>query len=231
MTDARDALAAAASRRPAVAVAALVVLGLLVAGVVLVAAPDRRAATPLPPPPPPFLPPPSAEFVPAVPAFSDTPSDTVPRPGTSSAGRPPAPEPTATTVRPPSPPPSRGRPAPTRPPAAPVTGRYRVVQSFADGFIGEVLIVNTTARDRNWTARLAFPGNVGALRTSWVESAPQATLGRDGDAFVWTSGAPVAARSRVALRFHFTRSGSGDRPRQCTVSGSACAFAPSGDTP
>jgi hypothetical protein len=64
-----------------------------------------------------------------------------------------------------------------------------------------------------------------------VESAPQATPGRDGDAFVWASGVPVAARSRVALRFHFTRSGSGDRPRDCTVNGSTCAFAPSGDRP
>jgi hypothetical protein len=103
-----------------------------------------------------------------------------------------------------------------------VTGRYRVVSSFADGFIGEVLIVNTTDRDRNWTARLRFRDNVGELRTSWVESAPQATLTTAGAEFVWISGVPVPARSEVALRFHFSRTGSGDRPRTCTVNGAAC---------
>lgn len=187
-------------------------LGLVAAMLMITLGPDRRQAEPLPPPPGPFLPPVSA----AAPALSDPPSDRDPA-MTGAAAAP-------TSTRPA--PPSQFRPAtrpPTTPPPAPdVTGRYRVVDSFDDGFIGEVLVTNTGGRDRDWKVRLRFAGNVTALRTSWVESAPQATLTVSGGTFTWTSGVGVRAGSDVALRFHFSRSGSGDRPRSCTVNGTAC---------
>lgn len=103
-----------------------------------------------------------------------------------------------------------------------MTGRYRVVDSFADGFIGEVLVANTTGAARDWTVRLRFSDDVGALRTSWVEGAPQASLDVAGDTFVWSSGAPVAARSSVALRFHVNRSGTDEQPSACSVNGTTC---------
>ncbi|GAA3337336.1 hypothetical protein GCM10020358_13200 [Amorphoplanes nipponensis] len=115
------------------------------------------------------------------------------------------------------------RPTSAAPPAGPVRGAYRVVDSFDDAFIGEVLVTNAGARDSDWRVELRFPAAVGDLITSWVESAPQATLRRAGDSYVWTSGVPVPARGQVALRFHFSRSGSGNRPDACTVNGSACA--------
>lgn len=113
-------------------------------------------------------------------------------------------------------------PAPTTPAPGPVNGRYRVVDSFDDAFIGEVLVTNSSGRDRDWRVDLRFPAAVGELITSWVESAPQATLQRSGDSFLWSSGVPVPARGQVALRFHFSRTGSGNRPATCTVNGTPC---------
>jgi hypothetical protein len=114
----------------------------------------------------------------------------------------------------------------TTPPAAPapspVSGRYRVVDSYDDAFIGEVLVVNSSGRDAGWRVELRFPAAVGDLITSWVESAPQATLRRSGDSYIWSSGVPAPAGGQVALRFHFSRSGSGNRPATCTVNGSNC---------
>jgi hypothetical protein len=162
-------------------------------------------------------PPPAPTFLP-VPPLGLT-------PGTEA----PVPILTTTTPNPPSPARSRPRtiPAtdppetdPPRPPPSDVTGRYRVVDSFPDGFIGEVLVRNTSGRDRDWRVELRFPDDGGDLVTSWVESAPQATLSRAGDRFVWSSGVPVAARGSVALRFQF--SGTRDRPASCTVNRTAC---------
>ena len=110
----------------------------------------------------------------------------------------------------------------SRPSVGPVSGRYRVVDSYDDAFIGEVLVTNTSGGNRDWWVELRFPARVEDLITSWVESAPQATLHRSGPAFVWTSRVPVPAGGAVALRFHFSRTGSGDLPSVCTVNEAAC---------
>lgn len=101
-------------------------------------------------------------------------------------------------------------------------GTFRVLQSFSDTFIGEVLVKNTTGKARNWTVVLRFPDNVGGLRTAWVEGAPQARQRRSGDTLTFTSTAPVAARSSVPLRFQFDSSGSERRPKVCTVNAASC---------
>jgi hypothetical protein len=69
---------------------------------------------------------------------------------------------------------------------------------------------------------LRFPDSVGPLYTSWVEGAPQATLTRSGQTYVWHSGVPVGGRSSVPLRFQFARHGGGMSPSLCTVNGIAC---------
>jgi hypothetical protein len=103
-----------------------------------------------------------------------------------------------------------------------VSGHYRVTDSYPESFIGEVLIANSAGSDRDWRVELRFPAAVGDLVTSWVEGAPQATLRRSGNSYIWSSGAPVSARSQVPLRFHFRRAGSGNLPSFCTVNGAAC---------
>lgn len=162
-------------------------------------APPLAAPTSDPATPPPATPRPGA----------GAPAPSAPRPGASA---PSAPRTTAVAA-----------PAPAPPQRVDVTGRYRVMESFHDSFIGEVLVTNDGRAARQWTVELRFPGNVGGLRTSWVESAPQATLRRSGERYFWTSSVPVGAGSAVPLRFHFDRSGGGDTPSECRTNGGRCA--------
>lgn len=118
-------------------------------------------------------------------------------------------------------PPAETRPVVTAPPA-PVTGHYRVLSSYGDSFIGEVLISNSAAAPRDWTVTLTFAGNVGDLKASWLESLPQPTLSQSGQTYTWRSSVPLAPGSSGALRFDFARAGSGDTPARCMVDGAAC---------
>lgn len=193
-------------------VCALIVLLIIAAGR-FSASPEVDRAIPLPtgpaptfgPPPPP---PPVSASASATPSASAGPDRQV----TAST----SPRPTRTSTRT-SPPPTTTAPAP-----GPVGGRYSVIDSFGDGFIGEVLVGNTAARDSDWRVELRFPAAVGELITSWVESAPQASLRRSGSTYIWSSGVPVPASAQVALRFHFARSGTGNLPSSCTVNDQRC---------
>lgn len=86
-----------------------------------------------------------------------------------------------------------------------------------------MLVSNPTSAATDWVVELRFPSNVGDLRTSWVESAPQATLSRSGSTYIWRSGVPVNPGSSVALRFQFARTGAGDRPASCEVNNAPCS--------
>ncbi|GIF21411.1 hypothetical protein BJ973_005142 [Actinoplanes tereljensis] len=111
-------------------------------------------------------------------------------------------------------------PQPTTAPAAvTVSGTYRILNSYPDAFIGEVLLRNHTGTGRSWTVTLNYPG---ALVTSWLESLPQPTLVQRGTSYTWTSSVPLAAGSTGSLRFHFKLSGSAG-PENCAVNGSACS--------
>ncbi|MBQ0906322.1 cellulose binding domain-containing protein [Micromonospora sp. U21] len=115
--------------------------------------------------------------------------------------------------------PATSRPA-TRPPqgAPAVSGRYRVVQSFDGGFIGEVLIVNQAGEDRGWTVRLEFGG--GRFVTAWVEGVPQGTVRQTDGGFTYASGVDVPAGGSATLRFHLERAPTS--PQACTVDGVRC---------
>ncbi|SCG43274.1 Cellulose binding domain-containing protein [Micromonospora echinaurantiaca] len=104
------------------------------------------------------------------------------------------------------------------PPSSPLSGRYRVVNSFHGGFIGEVLIRNSSSTGRDWTARLVFPG--GRLDSAWLEGGPQGTVSRTDDGFSYRSGQDLAGGASVALRFYVEDADS--RPASCTVDGVAC---------
>jgi hypothetical protein len=189
-------------------VCALIAL-LIIAATSFTSSPEVRAV----PPAPPFLPAPAA-----TPTTSPSPTSAPPSARPGSQMRPA----TATTSPRPARSSSRATTAPA-PAPGPVSGRYRVVDSYDNAFIGEVLVANSSGRDSDWRVELRFPPAVGDLITSWVESAPQATLRRSGDSFIWSSGVPVPARGQVALRFHFSRSGSGNLPSACTVNGQGCS--------
>lgn len=123
-------------------------------------------------------------------------------------------------------PPSSAAPEPRRkavttPPD--VTGRYRVVDTYRDSFIGEVRVANTASRSRTWTVRLRF-SSTDRLRAFWVEGAPRPALARSGDTFTFTGAAPVAAGKAAPLRFHFDRDGPVPTLTACSVNGTGCSF-------
>jgi hypothetical protein len=175
----------------------LVMLGLLAFAVVsLRPTGTDLAATPAPPPvTPPFL------AGPAEPRLGDDGAATPEASPTTS------PAPRRTTARPPAP---------------PLTGRYVVVESFRDSFIGEVRVTNTSNSARAWTVRLRFPAGVGGLRAFWVDKARQPKLQRSGDLLTFTGGAPVAAGKAAQLRFQLDRDGSANQPSACSVNGTPC---------
>ena len=125
--------------------------------------------------------------------------------------------------------PTRTVPAVIRPPteatAAPpvvvtVAGKYSVLNSYDDSFIGQVLLTNRTNAPQDWVVTLTYPGS---LRTSWLESLPQPTEVQRGHTFTWTSSVPLAANSTGQLRFHFDRVGGSDDPVSCAVNGVSCS--------
>jgi hypothetical protein len=184
-------------------------------------------ATRLPEPLSPFAP--LEPLTPAsfLPAPSTSPADARPTavagsavpPGTGPRTLPTEPAGNTPTARPSHTPSRTVRPSPSPPT---MSGSYHVLQSFSDGFIGEVLVSNVSQQPQNWTVTLRFPSSVGPLNTSWVESAPQASLSTSGSTYTWRSGAPVVGGSSVSLRFHFNSSGGSDLPSTCTVNGAAC---------
>ncbi|BCB85690.1 cellulose binding domain-containing protein [Phytohabitans suffuscus] len=202
-------------------VAGVVVLaGLLVFALVsLRPDPERRGLPSAPVGTPPFLAGPSVPDAGAPTPDAATPAPSATAEATLASPRRPSPDlpPPATPATQPAPP-----PAPTQPPAE-LTGRYRTVQTFEGGFIGEVLVTNSGTAGRTWTVRLRFPSTIGPMRTFWVENAPQATLKQEGDVFAFTGSAPVGPGASVALRFQFDRTTSVTTPLTCTVNGTACA--------
>ncbi|MEU9509215.1 cellulose binding domain-containing protein [Micromonospora sp. NPDC048170] len=124
--------------------------------------------------------------------------------------------------RPPSPTPSESDGAvliaPPPSPASPMSGRYRVVQSYSDGFVGEVVVSNASSTGRGWAARLTFQD--GRLDSAWIENAPQGTAQRIDDGFTYRSGHDLAGGASVVLRFYVA--GRQSSPTTCTVDGRAC---------
>lgn len=181
-------------------------LALLVLGTVRLLPGDDRPVT-LPPPEPVFT-------LPPAPSGPQAPISLIPSPPTTTTTTSRAARSTeaATTTA------ARGA---TKPP---VTGRYRVLDSYGDSFIGEVAVTNDAGDARDWTVTLTFPDSVTGLRTSWLESLPQPTLTRDGRTFRWRSSVPLSAGATGLLRFHLERSGRGERPSACTVNGARCVI-------
>ncbi|MDR7278635.1 cellulose binding domain-containing protein [Catenuloplanes atrovinosus] len=105
------------------------------------------------------------------------------------------------------------------------SGTYRVLNSYGDSFIAEVLITNPTTGVRHWSLQIEFEDNVGELHTFWVESAPQATMSRDGALYTFISTVPLSAGASVSLRLQFNRTGEDAPPRLCTVNGATCGIA------
>ncbi|WP_406071411.1 cellulose binding domain-containing protein [Micromonospora sp. NBC_01638] len=170
---------------------------------------------------PPALPLPSVVAASSAPGLASSSAPVRPGLSVQASGLPPSA--TAGSVSPPAG--RTGAPTVTRSPSRapqgqpPVSGRYRVVQSFDGGFIGEVLIINSSAQSRGWTVWLEFSG--GRLVTAWVEGVPQGTLRQTDGGFSYVSGVDVQPGGSVSLRFHLEQTSG--TPRECTVDGVRCS--------
>jgi len=226
MRRARPSLGAAVASSPWIVVSIGVVVMVVLLVVALGSARDRRTYADGAPPEP-------AMSLPELPAAATTSS----APNSAATPVPPRPLPKSTAVLPsrPTPSPSTGvtegsRSAPSsssppapliaQPAASPVTGRYRVVNTFHGGFIGEVLLVNSGDRPSGWTVTLSFAR--GRLSSSWVEGAEQGTASFSDGVFTYRSGVDLAPGASVPLRFHYEKAGS-SRPTSCLVGTTECA--------
>jgi hypothetical protein len=106
-----------------------------------------------------------------------------------------------------------------------LSGTFRVVDTFSEAFIGEVVVANTSGRAENWQVSLQMPDTVTELRTSWVDGTPPPTVRRTGQTVVFTGAAPVTSGAVAPLRFQFARTGSLITPVTCTVNAVRCGGA------
>ena len=122
---------------------------------------------------------------------------------------------TLTPTRVPEPPPAR---------AAVLSGTFRVVDTFTDAFIGEVVVANSSGAAVNWRVSLQLPDTVTELWTSWVDGTSPPAVNRTGQTVVFTGSQPVPSGAAAPLRFQFARTG-GVTPLSCTVNDVRCAGA------
>lgn len=116
-------------------------------------------------------------------------------------------------------------PTPAAPTAAPISGTFRVVDTFSEAFIGEVTVTNASGRAVNWQVSLQLPDTVTELRTSWVDGTPPPAVRRTGQTVVFTGSQPVPSGAVAPLRFQFARTGSRIAPLACTVNDVQCGAA------
>ncbi|MEH0829598.1 MULTISPECIES: hypothetical protein [unclassified Micromonospora] len=114
----------------------------------------------------------------------------------------------------------------TRAPAPAGSGRvsahYQATSSDRDSFSAELTVRNTTGGDREWRVELLFTGNVKSIRASSSSGLSVRTQGSGW--FVLSGTSPLPAGETAVVSLTFGRSGSGDRPGQCTVNGAACTI-------
>lgn len=103
-----------------------------------------------------------------------------------------------------------------------VTARYRATSSGRDSFEARLTVTNGTGRGRNWTVRLLFTGNVKSIEAASASGVSASTQG--SGVFELRSTAPLPAGATAVVTMRFTRTGSGDRPGQCTVDGGTCVI-------
>lgn len=103
-----------------------------------------------------------------------------------------------------------------------LTGRYRVLESYRDSFVAQVVVDNDSARSRDWVVELLFPGNVKDIQASSTGSGVSVTSSNGHFTLRGTSS--LAAGESVTLRLRFDRNGTVNQPSQCTVNGIGCAI-------
>ncbi|SCG45203.1 cellulose binding domain-containing protein [Micromonospora coxensis] len=168
------------------------------------------------PAPPMYLP--RLPATPAAVASTDTPL--VVAGATRSPSVTPTPSPSVTSPRPTASP-SSSRKAGTSG-SGRVTAAYRATSSDRDSFAATLTVRNGTGGAQEWEVELLFTGNVKSIRAS--SSSGLSVRTRGSGWFVLRGTGPLPAGESAVVSMTFSRSGSGDRPGQCTVNGAACTI-------
>lgn len=113
----------------------------------------------------------------------------------------------------------------TRAPAAGsgrVSADYQATSSDRDSFSARLTVRNTTGGAREWRVELLFTGNVKSIRASSDSGLSVRTQGSGW--FVLSGTRPLPAGESAVVSMTFGRTGTGDRPGQCTVNGADCTI-------
>ncbi|GAB3189846.1 cellulose binding domain-containing protein [Micromonospora palomenae] len=136
--------------------------------------------------------------------------------------------PSRTASATPSPRASTRRPAATPTTRAPAAGSgrvsadYQATSSDRDSFSARLTVRNTTGGAREWQVELLFTGNVKSIRASSDSGLSVRTQGSGW--FVLSGTRPLSAGESAVVSMTFGRTGTGDRPGQCTVNGADCTI-------
>ncbi|GAA1782748.1 hypothetical protein GCM10009682_01040 [Luedemannella flava] len=158
-----------------------------------------------------------------------------PSPGTDGVIGSPARAPTTTKAAGPVPTtaarsrPTATRPTPTEPGTTPATatlaGTYSLDVVWTGRFQASVVLHNDTASQQSWTILLTYGSGITANAAAWVDGAPSPKVGRTGNSWTFTAGAPLAAGNGQTLRVQFDISDQkAPTSVSCTVNGRACVM-------
>ncbi|MEV4482443.1 cellulose binding domain-containing protein [Micromonospora coxensis] len=103
-----------------------------------------------------------------------------------------------------------------------VTAAYRATSSDRDSFAATLTVRNGSGSAQEWEVELLFTGNVKSIRASSSTGLSVRTRGSGWFVLRGTRALPAGESAVVSMTF--SRSGSGDRPGQCTVNGAACTI-------
>ncbi|WP_346123710.1 cellulose binding domain-containing protein [Micromonospora coerulea] len=197
----------------------VVLLGVSVLTVLLLVAvfalrgPEGRTVAP-PPAPPIYLPTVAATTASAAP--TDVPLVAVDASATPTPSASLSPSPSVSS------PPSASASTRPAPRAGTVTARYQVTASGRDSFEARLTVSNGSARSQDWRVELFFSGNVKSIQAS--SSSGLSVTSRGNGSFVLRGTSPLGAGQSATVQMRFGRTGTGDRPGQCTVNGADCAI-------
>ncbi|WP_446215876.1 cellulose binding domain-containing protein [Micromonospora sp. IBHARD004] len=188
---------------------------LLLVTLVSLRGPEQQSAVP-PPAPPIYLPTVGAMATSAPP--SDAPLvavDASASPSLSASG---TPSPRASSARPSVSASGVG----AAPRSGTLSARYQATASERDYFEAQLTVSNGSARSQDWQVELLFSGNVKSIHAS--SGSGLSVTSQGSGAFVLRGTGPLGAGQSAVVQMRFSRTGTGDRPGQCTVNGTACVI-------
>ncbi|MFI2652498.1 cellulose binding domain-containing protein [Micromonospora fulviviridis] len=103
-----------------------------------------------------------------------------------------------------------------------VAARYEATASDRSGFEARLTVVNGSGGGQGWEVELFFTGNVKTIEASSASGVSVSSQG--SGVFVLRGAGPLPAGETATVRMRFGRTGTGDRPGQCTVNGADCVI-------